>query len=316
MRRLAVWLCLWLAVWASLTSVSAAVKVVTTIKPIHSIIAAVMAGTGEPHLMIRGADSPHTFAMRPSDARALQNADVVFWVGPELETFLKDVVGKLPRKVRSVELMHLDGMILRKFLPSDGKEEAGDSHGHGHGHDHGHDHGEDAMDPHIWLDPHNVAVIARSVASTLSEIDPAHAAAYEKNARTAVSRIERLQAHMDAKLAPVRKAPFFVFHDAYNHLAVRFGLNIAGAISLGDARKPGARRLKRLRAKLNKQGSACVFSEPQFRSSIVDTLVSGTKARAGQLDPLGADLSPGPDLYFDLMRRNTDAMSTCLGGKG
>lgn len=303
----------------ALCPANAEVKVVATIKPVHSLVAAVTAGRGIPYLLVGGANSPHTYAMKPSDARALQSSDAIFWVGPAMETFLSGTLQSLPGRIQNVKLMEIDGIVQRRTRR--GEAWAGLSNADGHTaasastHDHhGHEHGP--LNPHIWLDPHNAKVIVGAVARVLVAIDPGGRDLYETNARKTLERLDALMAQMRRELAPVRQAPFLVFHDAYHHLEVRFDLNAVGAISLGDGRAPGARHVRALRERIESKSVACVFMEPQFTPRIVDALLAGTSARSGVLDPIGAAMAAGPDLYFTMMRENTKALAGCLSGRG
>lgn len=296
---------------AALPAAAQAPKVVASIKPVHSLVAAVMQGVGEPQLVVKGAASPHTYALKPSDARALQDARLVFWVGPELEGFLAKPLKANAAKARAVALMELPGLTLVETREGGAWEE--DDHGHGHSHAHAHDDHEE-HDAHIWLDPRNAKRMVAAVAEALSKADPANAATYAANAAAYTARIDELDAELERTLAPVRERPFVVFHDAYHYLENRYGLKAVGAITVNPERRPSAKRLKEIRAKIAGLDAACVFAEPQFEPALVDTIVQGTSARKGVLDPEGADIADGPDLYPTLMRRNAAALAGCLKG--
>ncbi|NYZ13012.1 zinc ABC transporter substrate-binding protein ZnuA [Azospirillum sp. RWY-5-1] len=313
MRRIFVSAALLLA--TALPAAAEAPKVVASIKPVHSIVAAVMQGVGEPQLVVKGAASPHTYALKPSDARALQDARLVFWVGPELEGFLAKPLKVNATKARAVSLMGIPGLPLLETREGGAWEE--DDHGHSHGHSHAHEHGHDDHEEHnahIWLDPRNVRLMVGAVAETLAKADPANAAAYSANATAYAARIDALDAELERTLAPLRDRPFVVFHDAYPYLENRYDLNAVGAITVNPERRPSAKRLKEIRAKIAGLDAACVFAEPQFEPALVNTIIEGTGARKGVLDPEGADIPDGPDLYPTLMRRNAAALVDCLKG--
>lgn len=302
------------------TARTGAPQVVASVKPLHSLTAAVMAGVGEPHLLVRGAASPHAFALKPSDARALDRADLIVWVGPGLEAFLEKPVQALGGKARSLPLLEAPGV---RTLPGraggaweDGHDHDHDGHDHGHDdHDHDHDHDHDSPpDGHIWLDPRNAQAIVAHVADALTALDPANAATYRANAERTRAALAELDREVAARLAPVRGRPFVVFHDAYHYLEDRYGLAAAGAITVSPELRPSASRLRELRARIRELGAACVFAEPQFEPTLVRTVAEGTGARTGVLDPEGASLPDGPDLYFALLRFNADALAGCLGG--
>ncbi len=288
-------------------AVAEAPKVVASIKPVHSLVASVMQGVGEPALIVKGAASPHTNALKPSDAKALAAADLVFWIGPELEGFLAKPVRATARNAKAVELLDAEGVRLL-----DAREGgAWDSHGHGHGDKH--EHGHEEANTHIWLDPDNARAMVDAIAAELTQKDPANAAAYKANAERTARRIQDLDAELKAALAPVAGKPFVVFHDAYQYFEAHYGLNGVGAITVNPERRPSAKRLSDIRARITALGAACVFAEPQFEPALVDTIVEGTKAKKGVLDPEGADLPDGPDLYPTLMRNVAAALRGCLG---
>ncbi len=281
--------------------------VVASIAPLHSLLSGVMAGVSEPHLLVRGGASPHTYTLRPSDMRALENATAVFWIGEGLETFLVRPLGARQAQGEVVEVMAIPEMVLRPAREG-GVWEKGDEHGHDH-----HGHGGHEIDPHLWLDPRNAARIVNTMADTLSEADPVNAARYRANAGELTERLAALESELHGKLAPVRELPYLVFHDAYHYFEARFGLSPAGAVTVGPEVRPGAARLTDIRERLRRTEARCVFAEPQFRSSVVQVVVEGSGARIGVLDPVGADLTPGEDLYFELLRGLADSLVDCLG---
>lgn len=286
-------------------SAHAGPKVVASIPPLHSLVAAVAEGVTEPHLLVRGGTSPHAYALRPSDMRALAEADVVFWIGPQLESFLPKPLGSA--KVHSVAVTELDGVQLLASA-----DEGGPAHADERAH--GHDHDED-IDPHVWLDPANAAAAVQAVAATLERLDPGNAARYRANRQRTLDRLTNLEQEMRRQLAPVQATPYVVFHDGYRYLESRLGLNGVGAVTLSPERRPGARRIAEIRDTVRALRARCVFAEPQFRPALVKVVLEDTGARYGVLDPLGSDLEPGPDLYFRLMENLATSMHDCLGGQ-
>lgn len=301
---------------APASAVAAAPRVVVTVKPVHSLVAAVMQGVGVPELLLEGSASPHAYALRPSGAAALAGADVVVWVGAGLETFLSRPLAALAPRALVLELARSGGVTL---LParSGGAWEAHEEHprepvARAGAAGPARDDGAAPPDVHLWLDPGNAAGIVRVVARELEQADPPHAGRYRENSARALARIAALDAELEHRLAPVRSVPYVVFHDAYQYFERRYGLAPAGAISVSPERSPGARRLTRVRERILRAGVRCVFAEPQFEPRLVATLVEGTRARTGVLDPLGADLPPGPEAWFALMRNLADALAACL----
>ena len=297
-------------------------RVVASIKPVHSLVSAVMAGVGEPHLIIRGHASPHTFTLRPSDAEALEDAHVIFMVGDTMETAFAGPVEALAGDARVVKLADTPGLVLRPIREGGAFEEHDhDSHGHagmddhgdhGHGHAHDHDDGPGPFDMHVWLDPINGWTMARAIAGTLGEIDPANAATYQANVDALLQRLERLTGEIAQASAPARGVPFIVFHDGYRYFEDRFGLTAAGSVVVSPERAPGARRISELRDKVERLGVVCVFDEPQFDKRLVDTVTEGSDVKSGTVDPLGAGIEDGPDLYFTLLHNMAAAFTGCL----
>jgi zinc transport system substrate-binding protein len=282
-------------------------RVVASILPVHSLVAGVMGDIAKPYLLLKGGASPHSTALKPSDARALQRARLVFWVGAEMERFLIRPLGRLARKARKVALMEAKGVRLPPVRVGGvwgrrGPAPAG--------------HGERAgtHDPHIWLDPRNATAMVAAIVTALAQADPDNAAAYRANGRKLAAKLAALDRELDDTLAPVRGVPFVVFHDAYQYFEQHYRLNAVGAVTLDPGRPPGARRLSAIRAAIRERGARCVFVEPQFRPTLVRTAREGTTARAAILDPLGAAIKPGPEAYFTLMRRLAASLARCLKG--
>ena len=283
---------------------AAAPKVVTSIKPLNSLVASVMQGVGEPSLIVDGAASPHTYSLKPSNAQALQDADVVFWTGPGLELFLEKPLEALTDKATVSEMDKAPGVETLKFRVG-GPFEADDD---------GDQDTPGGIDPHLWLDPMNAKAMAAEIERVLVAADPDNAARYEENASALMASLDALNTEIEAELAPVKNTPFVVFHDAYQYFEHRYGVNVAGSVVVEPEAMPGAERLTKIHEKLETLGAACVFAEPEFESKLIKTVMEGTKARTGTLDPLGADLKNGPDLYFELMRNMATSMKTCLEG--
>lgn len=293
----------------------AAPNVVASTKPVHSLVSAVMAGVGEPGLIVKGAASPHTYSLRPSDAAALENADIVFWTGHGLELFLGDALETLSTKAQTVELAESEGIELlpmREGGAFEAHSHGDEDHGHDEG-DHDHDHAHEEGDMHFWLDPENAKLMVAEIARVLSAADPENAAVYGANAETEIAALGALETEIAATLAGVKQTPFVVFHDAYQYFENRFGLDVAGTITVSPETMPGAARIDQLRSKVSELGATCVFAEPNFEPTIVRTIVEGTQARAGVLDPEGSALAEGPGLYGDLLRGIAAGLVDCLG---
>ncbi len=307
-------LCLstWMGLGTAGGAASAAPKVVVSIKPVHSLVAGVMAGMGEPRLLITGSASPHAYSLRPSDARALSEADLVVWVGEGLETFLGRPLCALAGGAEVVALSSVPGVELLESRAGgtwEKHDEAQDKHGE---EDDEPVHRPGDYNPHIWLDPDNAIAIVKAAVTALSGLDPDHAADYARNGDELIGRLTALDRELQADLASVKDTPFVVFHDAYHYFEAHYDLNAVGSITVSPDRAPGALRVSEIRAKIMDLEASCVFSEPQFAPRVLTTVIEGTSARQGILDPLGADQPAGPDAYFSLMRALTGSLKKCL----
>lgn len=288
----------------------AAPRVVASVVPVQSIVAAVMGDTGTPELLLKGSMSEHRAVFTPSQIAALGDADLVFIVGHGLEAKLAQISGSDAVNGKTfIELSDAPG-IARLPIREGGAWEP-DTDGHDHGDTHAAE-GVLTFDPHIWLDPENAKAMAREVAADLAKADPANAATYAANEKAFALEIDKTSAAIAAELAPVKDRPFIVFHDAYHYFEKRFGLSGVGSISDVSAQAPSAERLAEVRDKIAAAHAACVFREPQFDDRVVQTVIEGTGAREGVLDPLGASLAPGPEAYPQLLRNLSKALKDCL----
>ena len=262
---------------AAVTQASSTLSVAVSIKPIHSLVAGLMAGAGKPSLIIKGSRSPHNYSLRPSDARILNQADLIIWTGPALEMFLEKPILALTKKAQTI--------TLEKNIDAD---------------------------PHLWLSPIRAATIVDQVLSEIIKIDPEQADTYRKNAGKLKNRLKMLLMDGRKKLNELNDIPFFVYHDAWSHFATAFGINIAGAVSLNPERSPGAKQISEVRKIIRASNIRCLFKEPQFDSPLVVTVLQGhDDILVLELDPLGIALQPGPDLYFRMMADNISAIASC-----
>jgi len=295
------------------TSAAAELKVVVTIKPLHALVAHVMSGVASPVLLVNGTASPHTFALRPSEAKLVSEADLFFRMGETVEPFTGRVVRALPKSVEVVTLQ--DAPRLKLLARRTGA--TFEAHGHGKGTDRSHAHphtapAADAVDGHAWLDPDNAAAMTDRIEQALSAKAPAHAATFKANADALKTGLAALATELHRDLESIAGRPYIVFHDAFQYLEQRFQLNAVGSISVSPEVPPSAKRLTELRRKIQSLGATCVFAEPNFDTRLVANLIEGTFARVGTLDPEGGSLEPGPDLYFTLMRRLAGGLKGCL----
>ncbi|WP_420343427.1 zinc ABC transporter substrate-binding protein [Paenirhodobacter sp.] len=288
-------------------------RVVTDIAPIQSLAAQVMGELGTPEVLLPQGANAHSYQMKPSQARALQSADLLLWVGPEMTPWLDRALdAATPGKV--VALLHVPGTHQQDFAP--GAEDDDDDDHDGHDHDHageGEAHHHSGLDPHAWLDPGNAELWLDTIAQQLSALDPEHAATYAANATAAHAQIAALDGAIAAEFAPLRDRPFVVFHAAYGYFVSHYGLTLAGAVSMGDATSPGAAHLAELRAELARDAVVCAFPEPNHDPRPIQRLVEGTPVKLGAaLDPEGSTLTFSADLYQKMIRGMADTMLNCL----
>ena len=306
-------------------------QVAVDIAPVHSLVARVMEGVAVPDLIIQPGASPHEYSLRPSEAAALQASDLVFWVGPGLTPWLADTIETLAQEASVTALSKLDGTVKLEFRESamfevhDHDDHSGhddhdahadhdahddhDDHDGTAGHDE-HDHG--AYDPHTWLSPKNAMTWLNAIAGQLSSVDPDNAGAYFANAAAGRAEIEVLMGDVTAILDPLRNGRFIVFHDAYQYFEQDFNFPASGALSIGDASDPSPARIAEIRDRIAEQGIDCVLAEPQFNPGLIATVLDGTDAQTGILDPIGSDLEPGSALYPDMIRNLAKALASCM----
>lgn len=312
---------------AVLLPAQAEVKVLTSIKPLQLIAAAIQDGTGQPAVLLPPGASPHHYALRPSDLRQVRDATLVYWIGPDLEAFLPAVLKE--RQGPSVAVQDLPGLHLRRFgaehVHEHGDDDHGEEHGHGDDHDdhaqaqggepdyaHDHDHRPGSLDAHLWLTPANARVIASRLAADLSQADPANAARYAANLKTFEAQLTAKDQALKAQLAPLAGKPYFVFHEAFDYFEEAYGLGHRGVFALGADVQPGARHVAAMREELEAAGPTCVFTEPPLQPKIATTLSSGLPVTLVELDPLGARLPVNAQGYGQLLQSVADTLSGCL----
>lgn len=316
-------------------------RVAVDIAPVHSLVTQVMEGAGTPSLIVQSGASPHEYNLRPSEAQALQDADLVFWIGEDLTPWLEEPIETLAVDAAVTTLLETDGTVLLKFREGtlfethshgdkehaerkgyDHEEHAGGNHQdheehtemdvHDHDHDHDHSHGHGDHDPHAWLSPENAATWLNVIASQLSAADPENAGTYFANAAAAREELAAVSAEVNAILDPVRDGRFIVFHDAYQYFEAAYDFRASGAISIADAADPSPARISEIQARVADEGVSCVLSEPQFNPGLVGTVMEGTEANTAVLDPLGSSLEAGADLYPQLLLSLARSLADCL----
>ena len=312
-------------------------NVVVDIPPVFSLVSSVMQGVGTPKLLLRGNESPHNFALRPSQRRDLGQADIIFWIGEGLTPWLEKAQASLTQTPISVALGEQTGVVQLSFREGaffenhddhDGHDGRGEVNGHTEhnraethenaaahdGKDHqdhaGHDHA--GLDPHFWLDPENAIHWIYTIADILSQKDPENAGAYYANATRTKASLELLNKNIAQQLAPHRAERFLIVHDAFQYFEARFGLAAQGAISDGHAAPPSAARILAIRKLMQDQKISCVFAEPGYNAKLLDNLISETSVRLKQLDPLGAGLPLDHTLYEAVLQNMADTMVACF----
>ncbi|WP_325918787.1 zinc ABC transporter substrate-binding protein ZnuA [Pseudomonas frederiksbergensis] len=288
-------------------SAQADVKVLTSIKPLQLIAAAVQDGVAVPQVLLPPGASPHHYALRPSDVRKVQSVDLLYWIGPDMEGFLPRVLNG--RTLPSVAVQELPGLKLRHFAQDSASHEDHDDDG---GDDHDHDHRPGTVDAHLWLSPHNARVIAARMAADLSAADPANAARYQSNLKGFNQRLDALDARIKARLAGVAGKPYFVFHEAFDYFEDNYGLKHAGVFAVAAEVQPGAQHVAAMRTRLQAVGKTCVFSEPPLRPRLAETLVAGLPVKLAELDALGGYTPATAQGYEQLLEKLGNDLAGCL----
>jgi len=312
-----------IALLTTLSISKAEVKVVASIKPIHSLVSYVMDGVGKPDVIVDGYNSPHGFSLKPSHAKMIEKADLIIWVGEDLEAFLEKPLNTIAKKAVNVEIMDLSGVKKLKFREKN-IFEGHDDHGHGHkekkhddhGHkkdkhdDHGHEgHAHGEHDPHVWLDPMNAKVIVKEIENQLVKLDPGNSSKYKANSKKAQSELDNLTKNIKSDLKGNLR--FVVFHDAYQYFENRFGIKVLGALTVNPDVLPGAEQLSEIREVIEHEKVNCLFSEPQFNPAIIKSIAKDTKIKTGVLDPLGATLDKGKGMYSELLQSMYASFKGC-----
>ncbi len=318
-----------------ITGVNAEIKVVTTIQPLHSLISNVMGNKGKLDLILEGTASPHSFTLKPSHAKMLENADAIFWIDKDLESFLEKPLKSIPKKAKIVHLMDISGLEIHKFREKniygghddhdkhDHKEDKHAKHDdhdkHGHKEDkhakhddhdkHGHAHAHGEFDVHIWLDPNNAKVIVKEVANQLATLDSKNSDFYKDNAKKTLNKLDNLINKIDKSIN--KKASFVTFHDAYQYFEKRFGVEALGALTINTDIQPGAKQIEEIQHLVEDNNIKCIFSEPQFNPKLINMIAKSSGAKTGILDPLGSSYQPGDDLYFNLINDLYQNLNKC-----
>ena len=299
--------------WFNLAMAASDLKVVVSIKPFHSLVSTVMQGVSEPALLLNGNNSPHTYSLRPSAAVKLQNADLVFWGGENLEGFLAKPIHSLAAGARVVSFEDTPGLILRPFRSVKEWQELDPESKNDQ------DHVKKRKinrlpgnDPHIWLDPLNAQKITQYLIQILSKFDPENSQTYHSNGKKTILRLSDLNIQLETKMSSVSSKPYIVFHDAYQYFEKRYQLNPIASVIVSSGPSTSVGRLIDIRKKIKNKNVLCIFTEPQFSPKLVQTVISGTAVKKGILDPIGTRISPGPEMYFTLLNNISHSISTCF----
>ena len=308
-------LCLFTLLFAA--SAQAEVRVLTSIKPLQLIAAAVQDGVGEPEVLLPPGASPHHYALRPSDVRRVREADLLYWIGPDMEAFLPRVLSS--RDNPQVAVQDLPGMTLRHFGESQDEHDHDHEdrdHAHEHAADdlgHDHDHRPGSLDAHLWLAASNAKVIAARMAADLAKLDAANAERYAVNLKAFEARLDALDGRIRPQMAALQGKPYFVFHEAFDYFEAAYGLKHAGVFSVLTEVQPGARHVAAMRERLQQTGPSCVFSEPPLRPRLAETITAGLPVKLAELDALGGTLPVDASGYEQLLQNLAGGLSECLG---
>lgn len=289
---------------------SASAAVVTSIRPLGFIASAIADGVTPTEVLLPDGASPHDFALRPSDIQRLRSADLVLWVGPDMEAFLTKALVPISadRKLAISELPAVKPLLM-KGEDDDDHDHAGEAHNHADD-DHGHHHGEYNM--HVWLSPEVAKVTAIAIHDRLLELMPQNKDKLDANLRQFENLLTQTDKNVGNMLTPVQGKGYFVFHDAYGYFEKHYGLSPLGHFTVNPEIQPGAQRLHQIRTQLVEQKAVCVFAEPQFRPAVINAVAKGTKVRSGTLDPLGIGIALGKDSYGKFLTALSNQYVSCL----
>ncbi len=289
---------------------SASAAVVASIRPLGFIASAIADGVTPTEVLLPDGASPHDFALRPSDIQRLRSADLVLWVGPDMEAFLNKALVPIwaTRKLAVSELPAVKPLLM-KGEEDDDHDHAGEAHNHADD-DHGHHHGEYNM--HVWLSPEIAKVTAIAIHDRLLELMPQNKDKLDANLRQFENLLTQTDKNVGNMLTPVQGKGYFVFHDAYGYFEKHYGLSPLGHFTVNPEIQPGAQRLHQIRTQLVEQKAVCVFAEPQFRPAVINAVAKGTKVRSGTLDPLGTGIALGKDSYGKFLAQLSNQYVSCL----
>ena len=295
------------------TNANSNMNVVVSIKPFHSLVSGVLHGVTHPELLLKGNFSPHTYSLKPSDAKKLQHADLIFWGGEALEGFLAKPISSLSKNAEVVSILEINGLKLRSFRTEShiGKSEIFESNSQKMPKNQGAKL-KAVVDPHIWLDPENAKVITQETVKILSNFDPENAQKFQKNGEKIIVRLNELDQQISSEMNEISDSTYLVLHDAYQYFESRYQLKNAGSITLQLGHFLGVSRLKKVQKMIQTSKVRCIFTEPQYSQKLVKTLLKNTSVKKGILDPIGADILPGPELYFDLLKNLSISLKSCL----
>ena len=299
------------ALWGT-TAMQANAAVVASLKPIGFIASAIADGVTETQVLLPDGASEHDYSLRPSDAKRLQNADLVVWIGPEMEAFMDKTASAFP-DAKKVTISALPGV---KPLLMKGADD--DDHDHDHDHadaqkgDTDHHHGEYNM--HLWLSPEIARLSAVAIHDKLVELMPQSRAKLDANLKDFEAQLAATDKQVGNELAPLKGKGYFVFHDAYGYYEKHYGMTSLGHFTVNPEIQPGAQRLHEIRTQLVEQKATCVFAEPQFRPAVVEAVARGTTVRMGTLDPLGTNIQLGKTSYMAFLSQLANQYASCLKG--
>jgi zinc transport system substrate-binding protein len=285
---------------------SAQADVVASVRPLGFIASAIADGVTSTEVLLPDGASPHDFALRPSDLKKIRSADLVVWVGPEMEAYMTKSAAQLGPD-RQVEISALP--TVKPLLQKGNEQEEGQDHDHA---DHGHDHHHGEYNMHVWMSPEIAKQTAIAIHAKLLELMPQNKDKLDANLRQFEDSLTQVDKNLGKMLQPVQGKGYFVFHDAYGYFEKHFGLSPLGHFTVNPEIQPGAQRLHLIRTQLVEQKAVCVFAEPQFRPAVINAVAQGTTVRMGTLDPLGSGIALGKDSYVNFLSHLTNQYVSCL----
>ncbi|PRM47142.1 zinc ABC transporter substrate-binding protein ZnuA [Haemophilus influenzae] len=305
--------------------------VLTSVKPLGFIVSSIAEGVTGTQVLVPAGASPHDYNLKLSDIQKVKSADLVVWVGEDVDSFLDKPISQIERKkvITIADLADVKPLLIQahhEHFHEDGdhdhdhKNEHKHDHKHEHDHDHKHDHEHHDHDHHeglttnwhVWYSPAISKIVAQKVADKLTAQFPNKKALIAQNLSDFNRTLAEQSEKITAQLANVKDKGFYVFHDAYGYFNDAYGLKQTGYFTINPLVAPGAKTLAHIKEEIDEHKVNCLFAEPQFTPKVIESLAQNTKVNVGQLDPIGDKVTLGKNSYATFLQSTADSYMKCL----